>query len=71
MKFTRVLFGVFALLLSSATITLVSQEKHSPTPVGYTYAPTSEQTTARLGGGVKRFSVSRDRHSGFAHHGKK
>jgi DNA/RNA endonuclease YhcR with UshA esterase domain len=45
MKFTRVLFGVFALLLSGATITLVSQEKHSPTPVGYTYSPTSEQTT--------------------------
>jgi len=43
MKFTRVLFGVFALLLSGATITLVSQEKHSQTPVGYTYAPTSEQ----------------------------
>ena len=49
MKFTRVLFGIFALLLSGATITLVSQEKasqekHSPRPVGYTYAPTSEQT---------------------------
>jgi len=44
MKFTRILFGVFALLLSGATITLVSQEKHSPSPVGYTYAPTSEQT---------------------------
>jgi DNA/RNA endonuclease YhcR with UshA esterase domain len=44
MKFTRILFGVFALLLSGATITLVSQEKHSPRPVGYTYAPTSEQT---------------------------
>jgi DNA/RNA endonuclease YhcR with UshA esterase domain len=44
MKFTRVLLGVFALLLSGATITLVSQEKHSQTPVGYTYAPASEQT---------------------------
>jgi DNA/RNA endonuclease YhcR with UshA esterase domain len=44
MKFTRVLFGVFALLLSGATITLVSQEKHSQTPAGYTYIPTSEQT---------------------------
>lgn len=44
MKFTRILFGVFALLLSGATITLVSQEKHSPTPVGYTYALNNEQT---------------------------
>ncbi|HEY2171190.1 MAG TPA: hypothetical protein VGJ30_16315 [Candidatus Angelobacter sp.] len=45
MKFTRVLLGVFALLLSGAAITLVSQEKHSPTNASYTYAPTSEQTT--------------------------
>ena len=44
MKFTRVLLGVFALLLSGATITLVSQEKHSQAPAGYTYIPTSEQT---------------------------
>jgi DNA/RNA endonuclease YhcR with UshA esterase domain len=44
MKFTRVLLGVFALLLSGATITLESQEKHSQTPAGYTYAPASEQT---------------------------
>ena len=44
MKFTRVLFGVFALLLSGAAITLVSQEKNSQKPAGYTYIPTSEQT---------------------------
>jgi VIT1/CCC1 family predicted Fe2+/Mn2+ transporter len=36
MKFTRVLLGVFALLLSGAAITLVSQEKSSATRVGYT-----------------------------------
>jgi hypothetical protein len=40
MKFTRTLIGIFALLLSGATITLVSQ----PTHANYTYAPTSEQT---------------------------
>jgi hypothetical protein len=40
MKFTRVLFGIFSLLLSGAAITLVSQ----PTHANYTYAPTSEQT---------------------------
>jgi len=44
MRFTRVLLGVFALLLSGAAITLVSQEKSSPTHANYTYAPTSEQT---------------------------
>jgi len=44
MKFTRVLIGLFALFLSGAAITLVSQEKNSPKPVSYTYAPTSEQT---------------------------
>ena len=44
MRFTRVLLGVFALLLSGAAITLVSQEKGSPTHANYTYAPTSEQT---------------------------
>ncbi|MBZ5494381.1 MAG: hypothetical protein LAO76_25935 [Acidobacteriia bacterium] len=44
MKFTRVVLGIFALLLSGAVITLVSQEKNSPTHVSYTYAPTSEQT---------------------------
>jgi hypothetical protein len=44
MKFTRTLFGIFALLLSGAAITLVSQEKNSPTHASYTYAPTSEQT---------------------------
>ena len=48
MKFTRVLFGIFALLLSGATITVVSQEKHSQTPAGYTYVPTSEQTLRGL-----------------------
>ena len=45
MKFTRILLGIFALLLSGAALTLVSQEKSSPTHVSYTYAPTSEQTT--------------------------
>lgn len=44
MKFTRALIGIFALLLSGAAITLVSQEKSSPTHANYTYAPTSEQT---------------------------
>lgn len=44
MKFIRVLLGVFALLLSGAAITLVSQEKHSLTPVSYTYTQASEQT---------------------------
>jgi hypothetical protein len=44
MKFTRALIGLFALLLSGAAITLVSQEKSSPTHANYTYAPTSEQT---------------------------
>jgi DNA/RNA endonuclease YhcR with UshA esterase domain len=44
MKFTRALIGLFALLLSGAAITLVSQEKSSPTHVNYTYTPTSEQT---------------------------
>jgi len=44
MRFTRVLLGVFALLLSGAAITLVSQEKSPPTHANYTYAPTSEQT---------------------------
>lgn len=44
MKFTRALIGLFALLLSGAAITLVSQEKSSPTHASYTYAPTSEQT---------------------------
>ena len=44
MRFTRVLLGVFALLLSGTAITLVSQEKSSPTHANYTYAPTSEQT---------------------------
>ena len=43
MKFTRALIGLFALLLSGAAITLVSQEKSSP-HANYTYAPTSEQT---------------------------
>jgi DNA/RNA endonuclease YhcR with UshA esterase domain len=44
MKFTRVLLGVFALLLSGAAITLVSQEKNSSTRESYTYAPANEQT---------------------------
>jgi hypothetical protein len=44
MRFTRVLLGVFALLLSGAAITLVSQEKSSLTHANYTYVPTSEQT---------------------------
>lgn len=44
MKFTRVLLGVFALLLSGAAISLVSQEKIPLTRVSYTYTPTSEQT---------------------------
>jgi hypothetical protein len=44
MKFTRILLGVLALLLSGAAITLVSQEKNSPKQVSYTYATTSEQT---------------------------
>jgi hypothetical protein len=44
MKFTRALLGLFALLLSGAAITLVSQEKNSPTQASYTYAPASEQT---------------------------
>ena len=44
MRFTRVLLGVFALLLSGAAITLASQEKSPPTHANYTYAPTSEQT---------------------------
>lgn len=44
MKFTRVLLGAFALLLSGAAITLVSQEKNSPTHASYTYAQNSEQT---------------------------
>jgi hypothetical protein len=44
MKFTRILFGIFALLLSGAAITLVSQEKNSPPQASYTYAPSSEQT---------------------------
>jgi len=44
MKFTRVLFGIFSLLLSGAAITLVSQEKNFPKQVSYSYAPTSEQT---------------------------
>jgi len=44
MKFSRVLLGIFALLLSGAAITLVSQEKNSPTPVSYTYTQSSEQT---------------------------
>ena len=50
MKFTRVLLGVFALLLSGAAITLVSQEKSSPTRASYNYAPTSEQTMRGWGG---------------------
>ena len=44
MKFTRVLIGLFTLLLSGAAITLVSQEKNSPAQGSYTYARTSEQT---------------------------
>ena len=44
MKFTRVLLGVFALLLFGAAMNLISQEKSSPTHASYTYAPTSEQT---------------------------
>jgi len=44
MKFSRVLLGIFALLLSGAAITLVSQEKNSPKPVSYTYTQSSEQT---------------------------
>jgi hypothetical protein len=43
MKFSRVLLGIFALLLSGAAITL-SQEKSSPKPAPYVYIPTSEQT---------------------------
>ena len=43
MKFSRVLLGLFALLLSGAAITL-SQEKSSPKPAPYNYIPTSEQT---------------------------
>ena len=43
MKFTRVLFGVFALLLSGAQLRLFPGKKLSDA-VGYTYAPTSEQT---------------------------
>ena len=44
MKFTRVLLGVFALLLFGAAMNLISQEKSSPTHASYTYAPSSEQT---------------------------
>ena len=44
MKFTRVLFGVFSLLLSGAAITLVSQEKPPLNHISYTYTPISEQT---------------------------
>lgn len=44
MKFTRVLLGVFALLMAGTAITLVSQEKNSPTQINYVYTPTSEQT---------------------------
>lgn len=44
MKFTRVLFGVFTLLLLGATHTLVSQDKNSSTQPGYIYTPTAEQT---------------------------
>jgi hypothetical protein len=44
MRFTRVLLGIFALLLSGAAITLVSQEKAPLNHVSYTYALTSEQT---------------------------
>lgn len=44
MKFTRVLLGVFALLLFGAAMNLISQEKSSPTHASYTYAPGSEQT---------------------------
>lgn len=44
MKFTRILLGIFALLLSGAAITLVSQENGSLKHVSYTYTPTSEQT---------------------------
>jgi hypothetical protein len=67
MKFTRTLIGIFALLLFGAAMNLISQEKSSPTHANYTYAPTSEQT---MRGWVveTRFSVSRDRHSGFAHY---
>jgi len=44
MTFTRTFIGIFALLLFGAAITLVSQEKSSPTHANYTYAPASEQT---------------------------
>lgn len=44
MKFTRVLLGVFALLLFGAAMNLISQEKSAPTHASYTYAPASEQT---------------------------
>ena len=44
MKFTRVLLGVFALLMAGTAITLVSQGKNSPTQINYVYTPTSEQT---------------------------
>ena len=48
MKFTRVLLGVFALLLFGAAMNLISQEKSSPTHASYTYAPSSEQTMIRI-----------------------
>ena len=44
MKFTRALIGLFALLLSVAAMTLVSQERNFPTQGSYAYAPASEQT---------------------------
>ncbi|MGZ4829765.1 MAG: hypothetical protein ACXV5J_13415 [Candidatus Angelobacter sp.] len=44
MKITRVLLGVFTLLLLGAAHTLVSQEKNSSTQTSYVYTPTSEQT---------------------------
>jgi hypothetical protein len=71
MKFTRVLLGVFALLLAGEAITLVSQEKSSPTRATYTYAPTSEQTMRGWVVETKDFQCPGDRHSGLAHHGEK
>ena len=44
MKFTRILLGAFALLLSGAAMNLISQEKSSAPHASYTYATASEQT---------------------------
>jgi hypothetical protein len=44
MKLLRVLAGVFTLLLSGATVNLVSQEKNAPAQPPYAYGQSSEQT---------------------------